>query len=86
MEHPTLTPRLIFHPSTRRDSATAATRLPLDAVQEVTVISSTSDADLGQNAGSVMNATIKSGTNTFHGSLYKLTAMPLLMQPTTLRT
>jgi hypothetical protein len=46
--------------------------LPLDAVQEVTVISSTSDADLGQNAGSVMNATIKSGTNTFHGSLYEL--------------
>jgi len=54
------------------NSATAATRLPLDAVQEVTVISSTSDADLGQNAGSVMNATIKSGTNTFHGSLYEL--------------
>jgi Carboxypeptidase regulatory-like domain/TonB dependent receptor/TonB-dependent Receptor Plug Domain len=54
------------------NSATAATRLPLDAIQEVTVTSSGSGADLGQNAGSVMNATIKSGTNTFHGSLYEL--------------
>jgi len=54
------------------NSATAATRLPLDAVQEVTVISSTSGADMGQNAGSVMNAIIKSGTNTFHGSVYEL--------------
>jgi hypothetical protein len=54
------------------NSATAATRLPLDAIQEVTVTSSGSGADLGQNAGSVMNATIKSGTNQLHGSLYEL--------------
>jgi hypothetical protein len=54
------------------NSATAATRLPLDAVQEVTVTSSGSGADLGQNSGSVMNATIKSGTNQFHGSLYEI--------------
>jgi hypothetical protein len=54
------------------NSATAATRLPLDAVQEVTVTSAGSGADLGQNSGSVMNATIKSGTNQFHGSLYEI--------------
>ena len=54
------------------NSATAATRLPLDAIQEVTVTSSGSGADLGQNSGSVMNAIIKSGTNEFHGSLYEL--------------
>ncbi|MBZ5664135.1 MAG: TonB-dependent receptor [Acidobacteriia bacterium] len=54
------------------NSATAATRLPLDAIQEVTVTSSGSGADLGQNSGSVMNAIIKSGTNQFHGSLYEL--------------
>jgi Carboxypeptidase regulatory-like domain/TonB dependent receptor/TonB-dependent Receptor Plug Domain len=54
------------------NSATAATRLPLDAIQEVTVTSSGSGADMGQNSGSVMNATIKSGTNRFHGSLYEL--------------
>src|SRR6267154_6035418 len=54
------------------NSATAATRLPLDAIQEVSVISSGSGADMGQNAGSVMNAVIKSGTNQFHGTLYEI--------------
>ena len=54
------------------NSATAATRLPLDAIQEVSVISSGAGADMGQNAGSVMNAVIKSGTNQFHGTLYEL--------------
>ena len=54
------------------NSATAATRLPLDAIQEVSVTSSGSGADLGQNAGSVMNAIVKSGTNQFHGSLYEI--------------
>jgi hypothetical protein len=54
------------------NSATAATRLPLDAIQEVSVVSAGAGADLGQNSGSVMNAVIKSGTNQFHGSLYEL--------------
>jgi len=54
------------------NSATAATRLPLDAIQEVSVVSSGSSAELGQNAGSVMNAVVKSGTNSFHGSAYEV--------------
>ena len=54
------------------NSATAATRLPLDAVQEVSVVSSGSSTDLGQNSGSVMNVVVKSGTNQFHGTLYEL--------------
>lgn len=53
------------------NSATAATRLPLDAIQEVTV-SANAGADSGQNSGSVMNVIIRSGTNQFHGSLYEL--------------
>ena len=53
------------------NSATAATRLPLDAVQEVTV-SATAGADSGQNSGSVMNVIMRSGTNQIHGSLYEL--------------
>lgn len=53
------------------NSATAATRLPLDAIQEVTV-SANAGADSGQNSGSVMNVTVRSGTNQFHGSLYEL--------------
>jgi len=43
------------------NSATAATRLPLDAIQEVSVVAA-GGADTGQNAGSVMNVIIKSGT------------------------
>ncbi|HET7213653.1 MAG TPA: carboxypeptidase regulatory-like domain-containing protein, partial [Terriglobia bacterium] len=54
------------------NSATAATRLPLDAIQEVSVLSAGASADLGQNSGSVMNVVVKSGTNQFHGSAYEL--------------
>ena len=53
------------------NSATAATRLPLDAIQEVTV-SANAGADSGQNSGSVMNVIIRSGTNMIHGSAYEL--------------
>src|SRR5215470_739570 len=53
------------------NSATAATRLPLDAIEEVTV-SSNAGADSGQNSGSVMNVIIRSGTNQVHGSVYAL--------------
>ncbi|MBZ5606589.1 MAG: TonB-dependent receptor, partial [Acidobacteriia bacterium] len=53
------------------NSATAATRLPLDAIEEVSV-SANAGADSGQNSGSVMNVTIRSGTNHFHGSVYEL--------------
>jgi hypothetical protein len=53
------------------NSATAATRLPLDAVEEVSVLSA-GGADNGQNSGSVMNVVVKSGTNEFHGSAYEM--------------
>lgn len=53
------------------NSATAATRLPLDAIQEV-IVSANAGADSGQNSGSVMNVIIRSGTNHFHGCLYEL--------------
>ena len=53
------------------NSATAATRLPLDAVEEVTV-SANAGADSGQNSGSVMNVIVRSGTNQIHGSVYEL--------------
>jgi Carboxypeptidase regulatory-like domain/TonB dependent receptor len=53
------------------NSATAATRLPLDAVEEVSVVSA-GGADKGQNSGSVMDVIVKSGTNDFHGSAYEL--------------
>ena len=53
------------------NSASAATRLPLDAIQEVSV-SANAGADSGQNSGSVMNVIVRSGTNQIHGSAYEL--------------
>jgi hypothetical protein len=53
------------------NSATAATRLPLDAIQEVSIVAA-GGADSGQNSGSVMNVIVKSGTNQFHGSAYEV--------------
>lgn len=42
----------------------------LDAVQEFKVETSNYSAEYGRNAGAVVNVTIKSGSNEFHGSAY----------------
>ena len=41
-----------------------------DAVQEFNLITGSAPADFGNYLGGVVNVTIKSGTNDFHGSLY----------------
>ena len=43
----------------------------LDAVQEFKVETSNYSAEFGRTGGSVMNVSIKSGTNDFHGTLYE---------------
>src|SRR4051794_13817316 len=43
----------------------------VDAVQEFKVKTSTFSAEFGHAAGAVVNATIKSGTNGFHGTLFE---------------
>lgn len=43
----------------------------VDAVQEFKVKTSTFSAEFGHSAGSVVNATIKSGTNQIHGVLFE---------------
>jgi hypothetical protein len=43
----------------------------VDAVQEFKVQTNNFSAEFGQAAGVVMNATIRSGTNEFHGSLFE---------------
>lgn len=43
----------------------------VDAVQEFKVKTSTFSAEFGHAAGAVVNATIKSGTNSFHGTLFE---------------
>lgn len=52
------------------NSATAATRLPPDAIQEVQLVSHAS-AEYGQSSGGVMNAIVRGGTNSFHGTIYE---------------
>jgi outer membrane receptor protein involved in Fe transport len=42
-----------------------------DAIQEFTLITGNAPADYGNYLGGVVNVILKSGTNTFHGSLYE---------------
>ncbi len=44
---------------------------PLDAIQEFKVQTADFSADLGRSAGAVLNATIKSGTNSIHGAVWE---------------
>src|SRR6202008_3307072 len=44
---------------------------PVDAVQEFKVQTGDFSAELGRSAGAVLNATIKSGTNSFHGAAWE---------------
>jgi Carboxypeptidase regulatory-like domain/TonB-dependent Receptor Plug Domain len=44
---------------------------PVDAIQEFKVQTADFSADLGRSAGAVLNATIKSGTNSYHGAVWE---------------
>ena len=44
---------------------------PLDAIQEFKVQTADFSAELGRSAGAVLNATIKTGTNDFHGAAWE---------------
>jgi hypothetical protein len=50
-------------------SGIAGTLLPIDAIDEFS-LQTNSSAENGRNGGGVLNLVIKSGTNSFHGSLY----------------
>jgi len=45
--------------------------VPPDAVENFTLISNQFNAEFGHSSGGQFNTTVKSGTNTFHGSLYE---------------
>jgi hypothetical protein len=73
------------------DSSSAQVIQPvLDGIQEFKVQTNTFSAEFGQSAGAVVNVTLKSGTNTLHGSAYEflrnsgLDAKPYF-QPTSVR-
>jgi hypothetical protein len=44
---------------------------PLDAIQEFKVATANFSAEYGRSAGAVLNATIKSGTNSIHGNVWE---------------
>ena len=52
-------------------SAAQAIEPVLDGVQEFKVQTSTFSAEFGQAAGAVVNVTLKSGTNQYHGSMWE---------------
>jgi hypothetical protein len=48
-----------------------ALRAPLDSLQEFRVTTTNSNADTGRSSGAQVSLVSKSGTNSFHGSLYE---------------
>jgi len=59
-------------------SARGSYNLPMDAVQEVAVQQNAVDAEYGFSAGGVLNLSMKSGTNDFHGTAYYFGRNPAL--------
>ncbi len=52
-------------------TATVGQSVPLDSVQEFSVMTSNFTAEFGRASGGVVNAITRSGTNAFHGSAYE---------------
>ncbi len=59
-------------PTKRFEAPTAATsRLPFRMIQEFRISTSNYGADVGQQAGAIVELVTKSGTNEFHGDLHE---------------
>ena len=52
--------------------------VPLDSVQEFSVLTNNFSAEYGRASGGVVNVATKSGTNDFHGTLYEFNRVSAL--------
>ena len=52
-------------------SATVGQRVPLDAVQEFSILTNNFTAEYGRAGGGIVNVATKSGSNDFHGTAYE---------------
>jgi hypothetical protein len=59
-------------------TATVGQEVPLDSVQEFSVVTSSFTAEYGRAGGGVVNVATKSGSNNFHGSLYEFNRVSAL--------
>ncbi|MGB7553405.1 MAG: carboxypeptidase regulatory-like domain-containing protein [Candidatus Korobacteraceae bacterium] len=57
---------------------TVGQSVPLDTVQEFSVLTSNYSAEYGRAGGGIINVATKSGTNAFHGSLYEFNRVSAL--------
>ncbi|MBV8514466.1 MAG: TonB-dependent receptor [Acidobacteria bacterium] len=57
-------------------------RVPLDSVQEFSVLTNNFTAEFGRASGGVVNLVTKSGTNSFHGSAYEFNRISALSSNT----
>jgi len=56
----------------------SASNVPLDAISEFKVVLNPYDASYGRAGGGAVDASLKSGTNRLHGSLYEFARRPFL--------
>jgi outer membrane receptor protein involved in Fe transport len=63
-------------------TATVGQTVPLDSVQEFTVLTNNFGAEYGRASGGVVNLVTKSGTNAFHGSAYEYNRVSALSSNT----
>jgi len=63
-------------------TATVGQQVPLDSVQEFSVLTNNFTSEYGRASGGVVNVVTKSGTNAFHGSAYEFNRVSALSSNT----